>query len=331
MSKRKETFWKGRRVLVTGANGFLAGWVVKDLLEKGASVAALIYQKNPVSIFETERLNKLCEVIYSDILDFQSMKRILQNHRIETVFHLGAQAICKTALADPIATLDANIRGTASILEAVRVTNKKIEVIVASSDKAYGIHKKLPYLETFPLHGEFPYEVSKSCADLISQMYFRTYGIPVAIVRCGNLYGGGDSHFSRIFPRTIYRVNRGLRPVVAGGSIRDYLYVEDAAEGYCLIAENMKKLKGEAFNIGCEKPVSSGEVIKLILAAMQKPRLKPLSLKERTGEIPSQYLSSRKIKKAVGWRPKVDLNEGTVRTVSWYQEFLKKNKFRLSD
>ncbi|HBV01192.1 MAG TPA: sugar dehydratase [Candidatus Taylorbacteria bacterium] len=331
MAKRIKTFWKGRRALITGANGFLAGWVVKDLLERGASVAALIYQKNPVSIFETEGLNKLCEVIYSDILDFQSMKRILLNHRIETVFHLGAQAICKTALADPIGTLDANIRGTASILEAVRVTNPKIEIIVASSDKAYGIHKKLPYLETFPLHGEFPYEVSKSCADLISQMYFKTYGIPIAIVRCGNLYGGGDSHFSRIFPRTIYRVSRGLRPVIVSGSVRDYLYVEDAAEGYRLIAENMARLKGEAFNIGCAKPVSSAEVIKLILSAMQKSRVKPIYSKNKSDEIQSQYLSSAKLKRAVGWKPKVNLAEGIRRTVSWYQEFLKKNRVRITD
>lgn len=331
MKRNRKDFWKKRRVLVTGANGFLAGWVVKCLLEMGASVVALIYQKNPVSVFETEKLNALCEVIYSDILDFQSMKRVLQNHQIKTVFHLGAQAICKVALADPTGTLDANIRGTINILEAIRVTDPTIEVIVASSDKAYGIHKRLPYRENFSLHGEFPYEVSKSCADLISQMYFKTYGIPVCIVRSGNLYGGGDAHFSRIFPQTIYRLLKELRPVVYNDSVRDYLYVEDAALGYLLIAENMNRLKGEAFNIGLEKPISSAEVIKTILAEMRATHLKPLCMKQRTDEIHNQYLSSAKIRKAVGWKPTVDLREGTKRAVTWYQEFFKKNRVRLLD
>src|SRR3989338_8024559 len=322
----RKAFWKNRRVLVTGANGFLAGWLVKDLLEKGASVSALIYQRNPVSVFETEGLNKLCEVIYSDILDFEAMKRALRNHRIETVFHLGAQAICKVALADPIATLNANIRGTANILEAVRVVNPHIEVVVASSDKAYGIHKELPYRETFPLHGEVPYEVSKSCADLVSQMYFKAYGITVCIVRSGNLYGGGDSHFSRIFPNTIYRLLNKLRPIVASNSVRDYLYVEDAARGYIALAEQARRFAGEAFNIGCEKPVSNAEVIRLIAAAMGKPKVKPLYAKIRAAEIPKQYLASAKIRHAVGWKPKVDLTEGAKRTVSWYREYFKKNK-----
>ncbi len=331
MEKGKKNFWKGRRVLVTGANGFLAGWVVKGLLEQGASVVALVYQKNSVSIFETEGLNRLCEVIYSDLLDFQSMKRVLQNHQIKTVFHLGAQAICKVAFADPTGTLDANIRGTANILEAIRVTNPAIEVIVASSDKAYGIHKRLPYREDFALHGEFPYEVSKSCADLISQMYFKTYNIPVCIVRSGNLYGGGDAHFSRIFPFTIHRLLKGLRPLVNKGSVRDYLYVEDAALGYRLIAEHIDRLKGEAFNIGLEKPISSAKVIDAIRGAMGKSNLRPIQVNQKVGEIPTQYLSSAKIRKAVGWRPTVDLEEGTKRTVAWYQEFFKKNRVRLSD
>ena len=321
------SFWKGRRVLVTGANGFLAGWVVKLLLERGAYVVALIYQKNPVSVFETEGLNKLAEVIYSDILDFESMKRLLKFHDIETVFHLGAQAICKVAFEDPTATLDANIRGTINILEAVRVTSPKIELVVASSDKAYGIHKKLPYEESAPLHGEFPYEVSKSCADLISQMYHLTYGLKVCIVRSGNLYGGGDAHFSRIFPNTIRRLLRNARPIISNNSVRDYLYVEDAAAGYVSLAEHVSEWKGEAFNIGCEKPISNKEVISTIAKAMQK-KIPPLRLNERTEEIPNQYLSCKKIRRSIGWKPKVSFEEGTKRTVEWYQNFFKGKNIR---
>ncbi|OGH69622.1 MAG: hypothetical protein A2754_02920 [Candidatus Magasanikbacteria bacterium RIFCSPHIGHO2_01_FULL_47_8] len=326
-------FWKNRRVLITGANGFLAGWLAKDLVARGAKLFALIYEKNPVSVFETEQLHKKSEVIYCDILDFPSIKRLIRDHRIETIFHLSAQAICKVAMEDPVATLDANIRGTINVLEAIRVTNPAISVVVASSDKAYGTHPKLPYYEHFPLHGEFPYEVSKSCADLISQMYFRTYQIPVCIVRSGNLYGGGDSHFSRIFPNTIRRLNEGLHPSLINNSIRDYLYVEDAATGYRLIAEKMadKKIVGEAFNIGHGKPISVLKVFHLITAAMGKRHLKPVETKEQFPEITSQYLASAKIKKLLGWLPTTNLKEGTQKTVDWYVEFFKKNKVDLTD
>ncbi len=324
-----KNFWKNRKVLITGANGFLAGWVSKDLIERGANLTALVYQKNPVSVFEAEKYHKRSRVIYSSILDFHSMKRILRDHKIQTVFHLGAQAICKTALADPVATLDANIRGTINVLEAVRVVNPKIELVVASSDKAYGIHEELPYHEHFPLRGEFPYEVSKSCADLISQMYFKTYNIPVCIVRSGNLYGGGDSHFSRIFPNTIRRLHKNQPPLLANNSIRDYLYVEDAARGYILIAENIPRLKGEAFNIGCGRPVRVLEVMKTVAKAMGKPHLKPILAKGKMAEIPSQHLSSEKIKKMVGWEPQIGLKEGAARTVGWYSNFLKNNGIRV--
>ncbi|MEK7208057.1 MAG: GDP-mannose 4,6-dehydratase [Patescibacteria group bacterium] len=328
MAKATKDFWKGRRVLVTGANGFLAGWVVKALLLRGAAVAALVYQKNPVSVFETEGLNRQTEVIYSDILDFPSMKRVLRNHAIQTVFHLGAQAICKVALEDPIATLDANIRGTANIMEAVRVTNPSIEVIAASSDKAYGIHDKLPYRESAPLHGEFPYEVSKSCADLVSRMYFHAYGIPLVIVRSGNLYGGGDAHFSRIFPRTIHRLLRGLRPVVQSEGVRDYLYVEDAARGYIALAERVREFAGEAFNIGCETPLSNKKIIAAIAKALHKPKVRLLFLHKPVEEIPNQYLSCKKIRRAIGWKPLVSLEEGVKRTVAWYREFFRGKNIR---
>ncbi|MDP8212332.1 MAG: GDP-mannose 4,6-dehydratase [Candidatus Zapsychrus exili] len=327
-----KNFWKNRRVLITGANGFLAGWLSKDLIDRGAQLCALIYQKNPVSIFETKKLAKDSNVIYGDILDFNSMKKMLKDHNIQTIFHLGAQAICKIALDDPTSTLDANIRGTINVLEAVRVTNPRIQVVVASSDKAYGIHRKLPYKETYPRHGEFPYEVSKSCADLISQMYYNTYSLPVCVVRSGNLYGGGDSHFSRIFPKTIHRISRNLRPNLINNSIRDYLYVQDAADAYRMIAEQMNKgIIGETFNTGHNKPVPVSRVLNLIARTMGKPHLKPIHSKKSTAEIPSQYLSIAKIKKMIGWKPEISLEEGTKRTVDWYSDFFKSNNVKLSD
>ncbi|OJI07380.1 hypothetical protein BK004_01455 [bacterium CG10_46_32] len=327
-----QNFWKNRRVLITGANGFLAGWLAKDLVGRGANLTALIYKKNPVSVFETEKINRKSDVIYADILDLRSMKRIMKEHRIQTVFHLGAQAICQVAIKDPVGTLDANIRGTMNVLEAVRAVNANIHVVVASSDKAYGIHKKLPYLETYALHGEFPYEVSKSCADLISQMYYATYNIPICVIRSGNLYGGGDSHFSRIYPKTIYRLSRGLRPQLRDNSIRDYVYVEDAARAYRMVAEKMKHgLVGEVFNLGWNRPVSVLRVLRLIAKTMKKPHLKPETSNRSSSHIPKQYLSAAKIKKMVGWKAEISLEEGTKRTVAWYIDFLKTHKFRLHD
>jgi CDP-glucose 4,6-dehydratase len=325
----KKDFWKNRRVLITGANGFLAGWLAKDIIERGAVLTALNYQKNPISIFETEKLHQSSNVIFGDILDFAAVKQNIQENDIQTVFHLGAQAICKTALADPVSTLDTNIRGTINVLEAVRVINPDIEIVVASSDKAYGIHENLPYYEHFPLRGEFPYEVSKTCADLISQMYHKTYGLNVCIVRSGNLYGGGDAHFSRIFPNTIRRLHADMAPVLVSNGIRDYLYVEDAAHGYVMIAENIPALKGEAFNIGCGRQVSVVEVMEMIAETMNKSHIKPTSAGITMAEIPSQYLSSEKIKNMVGWEPTVDLKEGIARTVQWYSDWLNTNTMNM--
>ncbi len=320
------SFWKDRKVLITGANGFLAGWLTQDLIAQGADVYALIYQKNPFSVFETNKLDTQCHVIYADITSFKAVRKILDDHEIETVFHLGAQAICKTALASPASTLKANIFGTTNILEAIRQINPRIEVIVASSDKAYGTHENLPYREEYPLHGEYPYEVSKSCADLITQMYFRTYGVQACIVRSGNLYGGGDSHFSRVFPNTIRRLLTEQRPIITKNTTRDYLYVEDAARSYMMIAEQMRHgLAGEAFNTGCENPVQTERVIALITQAMQKVHIQPIQEQQRHHEIPHQYLATDKIRTMVGWEPKIGLEEGVTKTVAWYVDFFRNN------
>jgi len=320
-------FWQSRRVLITGANGFLAGWLTQDLIKQGANVYALIYQKNPFSIFETNQLDRFCNIIYSDITSFNAVRKILEDHQISTVFHLGAQAICKTALQSPANTLKSNIFGTINILEAIRQINPKIEIVIASSDKAYGTHENLPYREHYPLHGEFPYEVSKSCADLVSQMYFNTYAIPVCIVRSGNLYGGGDAHFSRVFPNTIRRLYHNQNPIITKNTTRDYLYVEDAALSYRLIAENINNgLAGEAFNTGGENPVKTDHIINLISTAMNKYHIQPIFEDARHKEIPHQYLATDKIRKMVGWQPKVGLEEGVKKTVNWYLNFFQNNQ-----
>ncbi len=316
-------FWHGRRVLITGANGFLASWMTKELLVQGAHVVSLVFAKNPFSIFEQERFDERTETIYGDILDFPLLKRIIQKCQIQTVLHLGAQAICVTAEADPLTTLDINIKGTYHVLEAVRQVSPSTHVIVASSDKAYGTHEKLPYEESYSLHGEYPYEVSKTCADLISAMYWKTYKLPVCVVRCGNFYGGGDAHFSRLIPATIKTAYDNKPPMLTGNDIRDYLYVEDAVRGYLLLAEKMAEqpIAGEAFNFGTEQPRSVVEVMQTVLRLMGKEYLVPqLSEKSRLG-IPSQYLSSKKAKTLLGWEPIVPFEEGLRRTIDWYTHY----------
>ncbi len=313
-------------MLITGANGFLAGWVSKDLISRGADLTALIYQRNPFSVFETEGLEKSCRVIYGDIVHNKSIERILRDHKIQTIFHLGAQPICKTALEDPMGTLEANIVGSINVLEAARRIDPSIHIVVASSDKAYGTQEVMPYKEDAALQGEFPYEVSKSCTDLISQMYARTYGMPIAIVRSGNFYGGGDSHFTRIFPRTIHRILNGLQPELLHDSIRDYVYVEDAVAAFRMIAERLDHgLTGEAFNLGWEKPISTYDVLRRIAHAMGRPDMEPIRKNGEQREILVQYLSAEKIKRMLGWEPKVTMEEGLPRVVAWYTDFFARN------
>lgn len=319
------TFWPGRRVLVTGANGFLASWVVKSLVAAGAQVVALIFAKNPLSLFEQERLDERTETVYGDVMNFGLLQEIIRKYRIQTVFHLGAQAICLAAEEDPLSTFDINIKGTYHVLEAVRRISPATQVIVASSDKAYGIHKLLPYEEHFPLHGEYPYEVSKTCADLISTAYWHTYRLPVCIVRCGNLYGGGDAHFSRLIPRTIKRVYEDKAPELFANDIRDYLYVEDAVAGYLLLAQKMEEgILGEAFNFGTEQPRSVQQVIELICTMMGKPHLQPVPAAQSRKGIPEQYLSYQKAKRMLGWEPLVPFEEGLNRTIQWYTDYFRR-------
>ncbi len=324
--KEQEYFWKNRRVLITGANGFLASWVTKELLGYGAHIVSLVFAKNPLSIFEQERLDKTTETIYGDVLDFALLKRMIETYKIQTVFHLGAQPICAAAEADPLTTLDINIKGTYHVLEAVRQVSPTTHVLVASSDKAYGIHEQLPYEEHYPLHGEYPYEVSKTCADLVSMMYWHTYKIPVCVVRCGNFYGGGDAHFSRLIPNTIKCAYYNNPPLLIRNDLRDYLYVEDAARGYVLLAEKMARgaVLGEAFNFGTEQPRTVVDVMETILRLMGKPHLRPqISDKPRLG-IPSQYLSYKKAKQFLGWEPLVSFEDGLQKTIAWYSDYFNK-------
>lgn len=317
-------FWNGRSVFVSGCTGFLGIRLVKALKREGAVVTGLVRDRT----MSTGILRSDTEInqVYGFLEDYHLLERALNEYEIDTVFHVGAQAIVGTANRNPMSTFEANIRGTWHVLEACRRNPLVKRIVVASSDKAYGNQEVLPYHENMPLQGRHPYDVSKSCADLIAQAYYETYGLPVCITRCGNLYGEGDTNFNRIVPQTIRSVIRGEAPVIRsdGTFIRDYFYVGDAVNAYMLLAEKMesKGLFGEAFNFSNEVQLSVLELADRILKIMDSD-LKPVILNQGGNEIRHQYLSASKARELLGWAPVYSLDEGLKRTVEWYRAYFK--------
>ena len=326
MENMELNFWQDKRILVTGATGIVGSWLVKELLERGAYTVALLRDADPQSeLFRSGDLNRI-HVVNGQLEDFTALERAVNKHEVDTVFHLGAQAIVGTALRSPLATFEANIRGTFNLLEACRQHSDLVRrVVVASSDKAYGESAHLPYTEEMPLNGRYPYEVSKSCTDLISQSYFHTYGLAVTVARCGNIYGGGDLNWSRIVPGTIRSLAQGKRPVIRsdGLYLRDYIYVKDIVRAYLCLAERSgkKNVKGGAFNFGPEKPFSVLEIVGVLQRLMGCENLTPEIVNNVQGEIKNQYLSSAKAEKLLGWKPEYSLEIGLQETVDWYQRY----------
>ncbi|WP_406627193.1 GDP-mannose 4,6-dehydratase [Bacillus subtilis] len=321
------SFWKNKNVFVTGCTGLLGSYLVKELIDQGANVTGLVRDHVPQSnLYQGEHIKKM-NIVRGSLEDLAVIERALGEYEIDTVFHLAAQAIVGVANRNPISTFEANILGTWNILEACRKHPLIKRVIVASSDKAYGDQENLPYDENMPLQGKHPYDVSKSCADLISHTYFHTYGLPVCITRCGNLYGGGDLNFNRIIPQTIQLVLNGEAPEIRsdGTFVRDYFYIEDAVQAYLLLAEKMEanNLAGEAFNFSNEIQLTVLELVEKILKKMNS-NLKPKVLNQGSNEIKHQYLSAEKARKLLNWTPAYTIDEGLEKTIEWYTEFFKK-------
>jgi CDP-glucose 4,6-dehydratase len=319
------SFWHERTVLVTGATGLLGGWLIKQLIHEGAEVVALVRDQSPGCMAVRENLLERCVVVRGSLTDAALLRRTLAEYSPQTVFHLAAQTLVGVAKQDPVGTLEANVQGSWTLLEACRACNVP-QVIVASSDKAYGCSNDLPYLETHPLQGHFPYEVSKSCVDLISQMYAVTYGLPVCIVRCGNLFGGGDLNFSRTVPGAIRDTLHNRRFVIRsdGKYIRDFLYVEDAVFAYLTVSECLAKdpsLAGEAFNFSLEVKLSVLEVVGRVLHAMGREDLSPIVQNTASNEIREQYMLSAKARERLNWSPVYGMEEGVARTITWYKNY----------
>src|SRR3954452_2994175 len=320
------SFWQDRPTFVTGATGLVGSWVVRRLLEAGAEVVCLVRDWIPQSELVRSGLIERTRVVRGDLCDQALLERAMGEHEIATVFHLAAQTIVGIANRNPISTFEANIQGTWALLEACRRTRSIKQIVMASSDKAYGDQERLPYDEQTPLQGRHPYDVSKSCADLIATTYAVSYGLPVAITRCGNFYGGGDLNWNRIVPGTIRSVLRGQPPVIRsdGRFIRDYFYVEDGANAYMELAEALAErpeLAGEAFNFSNELQVTVLDLVRLILGQMDSP-LEPDVRNEASNEIIHQYLSADKARRVLGWTPMFGLEEGLRRTIGWYRGFL---------
>lgn len=318
-------FWNQRTVFVTGATGLLGPWLINELIAHNARVIALVREQIPDSLFFTQELNKKVTVVQGDLLDAQLLDRILNEMNIDTIFHLGAQAIVGYANRSPISTFRSNIEGTWNLLESCRMSPWVKRIIVASSDKAYGSHETLPYTEEAPLQGRFPYDVSKSCADLIAQSYFHTFKLPVCVTRCGNFFGGGDQHFNRIIPGTIKSVLMNQRPTIRSNGlfIRDYIYVKDVVDAYLTLAEQMEEqqLAGQCFNFSTDEPFTVIEIVEHILQLMDMIHVVPLIQNNATNEIPAQHLSSDKAQKLLGWKAKYGVSKGLVETIEWYRAY----------
>jgi CDP-glucose 4,6-dehydratase len=319
-------FWQDRPVFVTGASGLLGSWLVRRLLKAGADVVCLVRDWVPQSELVRGALLDRVKVVRGDVRDQETVERALGEYEIDTVFHLAAQTIVGIANRNPISTFESNVAGTWTLLEACRRSPLVKQIVVASSDKAYGHHEQLPYNEEAPMLGRHPYDVSKSCADLIAQAYAVTYDVPVAITRCGNLYGGGDLNWNRIVPGTIRSILRDQRPVIRsdGKFVRDYFYAEDGGAANMALAEqlaNDPSLKGQAFNFSNETQVTVLELVQRILKLMNS-NLEPEILNEAVNEIREQYLSAEKARHVLGWRPLFTLDEGLRATIEWYREFL---------
>lgn len=319
-----DNFWGQRPVFVTGAGGFVGSNLVADLVGRGARVTCLQRDETQPNSLDLLGLRERVTIVRGSVEDLSLMTRVLNENDIESVFHLAAQALVGAANRSPVSTFESNIRGTYMLLEACRLSPTVNRVVVASSDKAYGSHSRLPYSEDFKLNAVFPYDVSKACTDLISFSYANTFGLPVAVTRSANIYGPADTNLSRIIPGTIISALAGEPPIVRsdGTPVRDFIYTSDIVAGYRLLAERIEEAQGHAFNFGSGEPVSMLDLVKMIIAlTAQGGELEPQVMLSRKieNEIDAQYLASDKVSGTFGWRPQVDLGTGLRQTIDWYR------------
>ena len=327
--------WAGTRVLFTGAQGFIGSWVVERLLDEGARVLVLDRPPAEPSRFVLQGLLERCTAVAADLLDPASLRAALEDHGVCTVFHLAASAIVGSAASSPLDTYEVNTRGTWNLLEACRLARERpARIVVASTDKAYGIHEHLPYREDHALQPHYPYDASKACADIIARSYAHTFGLPIAVTRFGNVFGGGDFNFSRLIPGTIQALLAGEQPVIRSDGLmeRDFLYAEDAVTAYLAIAASLDRaeLHGRAWNASIGRPVSVLEVVTRLVeisGAALAPDVRGRGTPH--GELERQWLDSGAIASELGWEPAWDMQRGLQATFEWYASELPRAALRL--
>jgi CDP-glucose 4,6-dehydratase len=328
--------WAGTRVLFTGAQGFIGSWVAERLLEEGAEVLVLDRPPAELSRFVLRGLHERCTAVAADLLDAASLRTTIEDRGVKAVFHLAATAIVGSAGTSPLKTYEVNVRGTWNLLEACRVAHTPpVRIVVASTDKAYGVHENLPYREDHALQPRYPYDASKACADIVARSYAHTFGLPVAVTRFGNVFGGGDFNFSRLIPGTIEALLAGERPVIRSDGLmeRDFLYAEDAVTAYLAVAGSLDRpeLHGRAWNASIGRAVSVLEVVTRLIE-ISGMGLEP-DVRGRGaphGELERQWLDCSAIAAELGWTPAWDLERGLQATFEWYASELPRRTPRLA-
>lgn len=328
--KSISNFWVDKKVFVTGATGLVGSWLVDELVSLNADVIVLIRDWVPKSKLIQKKIVDNITIVRGDLSSIYPLERILSEYEIDIVFHLAAQTIVPIANKNPLSTFESNIKGTWNLLESCRRVSNPRSIIIASSDKAYGDSDIMPYKETNPLNAVYPYDVSKACADMISNSYAENFNVPVSITRCGNFFGGGDLNWNRIIPGTIRSILRGKAPIIRsnGKLVRDYIYVKDAVSAYTLLAEKLFKneiYKGQSFNFSNESQMSVLDLVELIIKIMDS-KLRPQILNKNDGEIEKQYLNCTKAKELLGWSPSYNVSDALYETISWYKDFINENK-----
>ncbi|MBE3599175.1 MAG: GDP-mannose 4,6-dehydratase [Limnochordaceae bacterium] len=316
--------------MVTGASGFVGGWLAKALAERGAPVVALVRDETRLLRYWRGVWPDLVSEVRADVTDLAAVERVLAEYAVEVVFHLAAQSQVTVGRSGPVATLETNVRGTWIVLEAARRTPTVKGVVVASSDKAYGDSTDLPYREEAPMAGRYPYDVSKSCADLVARSYFHTFGLPVYVARCANIFGGADLNLGRLVPHVAVSALQGIPPRLrgTGEEKRDWLYVEDACSAYLALGERALdgKLAGEAFNFGSGRPYRVLDVVHAILELAGRPDLRPHVLGHARAEIREQWLDPGKAQKLLGWSARWELRAALEATMGWYRRWLESGR-----
>ena len=316
---------------MTGAKGFVGAHLIKALHAAGAEVIGLVRDEPRETYFDLAGLAPATTFVHGDLTDYAFVERVLHEYHVQTVMHLAAQALVTVANSNPLSTFESNIRGTYNLLEAARRAwdegaGPLDGVVVASSDKAYGQQPDLPYTEDSLLLGLYPYDASKACGDILARTYHNTWGLPVAVTRCANLYGPGDLNFSRLIPHTISAVLQGQQPQIRsdGSPRRDYLFIADAIAGYLNLGERLDdpRVAGRAFNIGTGQPVSVLEVVEQIICAVGREDIKPQILGKASAEIQDQYLATARAREILGWASTTSLADGLAHTVEWYRQYL---------